>query len=412
MTAGTGADLRAAAGTGADLGAAAGAADDPGVAPGVGTRPATGFGWSPDELAAVGVGHWRDLYTSADFAAREQMSVFAPRWSLVASVEEIPPGHYLATTVAGVPVALWRGSDGALRAFHNICPHRGILLLQGTGPIGRFVTCPYHQWSFERDGSLARIPQPEQFPDADPSALALHEVAVAEWHGLVLACVSGDAPDLDGQTALLEDRLAHFLHAPLVEVARVDYAVECNWKLLVENHVDVYHLWYLHQRSLAAYRHTSFQWRWEGPTWWSYEPLSDPSGAPAGLAGLSEDERTGIGAHLLFPNLMLVTTGDYLATYDARPDGPTRTRMTLRVRSHPDADADALVASIRSFLAEDVKACEAVQLATASPWYSVGPTARRHEEPVRTFHRILRDDLLARMAGAERQPGPAGGPSR
>ncbi len=109
---------------------------------------------------------------------------------------------------------------------------------------------------------------------------------------------------------LLSDRLANHLNLPLAEVARVEYTVECNWKLLVENHVDVYHLWYLHQRSLADYQHASFDWRWDGPAWWSWEPLKDASSAGPGLDGLSDEERHGIGAHLLFPNLMIVTTGE------------------------------------------------------------------------------------------------------
>jgi Rieske 2Fe-2S family protein len=293
-------------------------------------------------------------------------------------------------------VVVWRGDDGACRAFVNLCRHRGIPLLEGEGPIGRFVTCPYHQWTFDRGGDLVRVPQPEQFPDVDPSALGLVPLPVVEWHGMVFVCPSGDPPDFFGEMQPLASRIGGHLALPLVEVARVGYRVACNWKMLVENHVDVYHLWYLHQRSLAAYRHTAFEWEWDGDTWWSLEPLKDPAGAPPGLAGLSERERCGIGAHLLFPNLMVVTTGDYLATYDARPAGPACTDVTLRVRSTPDADADGLVASIRSFLAEDIAACEAMQTAAASPYFVVGPTAAGHEKPVRTFHSLLRTRVLGR----------------
>ena len=118
-------------------------------------------------------------------------------------------------------------------------------------------------------------------------------------------------------------------------MARVDYTVDCNWKLLVENHVDVYHLWYLHQRSLAAYRHPPSNGIGRD-AWWSLEPLKDPARPPGrAVGGLADEERFGIGAHLLFPNLMLVTTGEYLATYDARPVAPGRTEMTLRIRSTP-----------------------------------------------------------------------------
>jgi phenylpropionate dioxygenase-like ring-hydroxylating dioxygenase large terminal subunit len=359
-----------------------------------------GLGWAAPDLEAAGLRSFPELYTSEAFADLEARTVFSRSWALVASAEQVGPGRYVALVVGGAPVVLWRDREGTCRAFHNLCRHRGIPLVEGEGALGRFVTCPYHQWSFDLGGALVRMPQPDQFPDADPASLGLRPVPVAEWHGMIFVYPSADPPDFAAHTAFLARRLAGHLEPPLVEVARADYTVECNWKLLVENHVDVYHLWYLHQRSLAAYRHTAFEWDWDGEAWWSREPLKDPAQAPAVtgglLASLADEERCGIGAHLLFPNLMLVTTSEYLATYDARPAGPGRTDMTLRIRSTPGCDAGRLVASVRSFLAEDVKACESMQRATRSPFYQVGPTAVHHEQPVRIFHSLLRAKMLGR----------------
>jgi phenylpropionate dioxygenase-like ring-hydroxylating dioxygenase large terminal subunit len=157
---------------------------------------------------------------------------------------------------------------------------------------------------------------------------------------------------------------------------------------MVENHIDVYHLWYLHARSLAAYDHRKFSWESLGDNWWSLEPEKAPAGA-GGLPWVPADMRHHIGAYLLFPNLMLVTTDEYFATYDAEPVAPGRTALTLRVRSTAEADADALVASIRSFMAEDVTACERMQQGAASPWFGVGALASTHEEPIRRFHASL-----------------------
>jgi len=351
------------------------------------------LGWSRSGLAAIGATRFGDLYTSEAVLAAERSGIFSRSWTLVASAEQIADGRYVTACLGGAPTVVWRDADGVCRAFHNLCRHRGIPLLDGEGPTGRYVTCPYHQWSFARDGSLVRVPQPEQFPDLDPADYGLHPMAVTEWHGMVFACPAPNPPDFEESIAPLAERIGDYLELPLVEVGRVDYRVRCNWKLLVENHVDVYHLWYLHQASLAAYRHPSFEWEWVGDTWCSDEPLKDPSGAPDGIDGITEAHRTGIGAHLLFPNLMVVTTADYLATYDARPAGPEHTDLTLRVRSHPDADSDALIAAVRSFLAEDVKACESLQTATSSPHFGVGVTAARHEAPIRQLHSLLRERL-------------------
>ncbi len=127
------------------------------------------------------------------------------------------------------------------------------------------------------------------------------------------------APTVSTAMAGLDTGLDPFLSGPLRQVAKVEYEAACNWKLLVENHIDVYHLWYLHMRSLAAYDHRSFAWESLGDNWWSLEPLKDLSTEPVGLRVDPRGHAARIGAYLFFPNLMLVTTDDYFATYDATP---------------------------------------------------------------------------------------------
>jgi phenylpropionate dioxygenase-like ring-hydroxylating dioxygenase large terminal subunit len=339
--------------------------------------------------AALGVSSLAALYTDEVVLTAERTHLFSRSWVLVADAEELAaPGSFVTTTAGGIPLAVVRGSDGTLRAFHNVCRHRGITLLEGSGTVGRFVTCPYHHWSYATTGELARVPQEDQFSAVERGDLGLVRAQVAQWGGMVFANPSSEAPGLPETMAGLDRRLDRFLGGPLRQVAVVRYEAACNWKLLVENHIDVYHLWYLHARSLAAYDHRRFSWESLGENWWSLEPMKVPAGS-GGLPWVPEDMRHHIGAFLLFPNLMLVTTDEYFATYDAEPVAPGRTVLTLRVRSSPDADADALVASIRSFMAEDVAACERMQLGAASPWFGVGALASTHEEPIRRFHASL-----------------------
>jgi choline monooxygenase len=350
------------------------------------------LGYSAAQRLASGADTFGSLYTAVSVLEREQDRVFSKAWSIAAASEDLgSPGSFVTMRTGGVPLIVVRDHQGTLRAFHNVCRHRGITLLEGAGTLGRFMTCPYHQWSYGLDGGLVRVPQLEdQFPDLDKCALSLHGAQVSEWRGMVFVNLSSEAPPLHTAMAGLDDRLDHFLSGPLHEVAKVEYEAACNWKLLVENHIDVYHLWYLHARSLAAYEHRSFQWESLGDNWWSLEPLKNPSPDSTAFDWLDESMRQRIGAYLLFPNLMLVTTDHYFATYDATPLGPDRTRLTLRVRATDEADSEGLVASIRSFMAEDVGACERMQDAATSPHFSVGPTAATHEEPIRRFHASLR----------------------
>lgn len=356
----------------------------------------TMLGWDGASLARVGAGALRDLYTSDQVHRAEQERLFSRAWTLTASSCEVGPGRYLALRVGPHPVVLWRDASGRCRAFRNMCRHRGLPLLEdGPGAMGRYITCPYHQWSFSVDGGLVNVPQRAQFPEIDPERLGLVPLPVVEWHGMIFVSPGGEGVvDFDAAVAPLAGRLSEYLDADLVQVATSRYTVACNWKFLVENHIDVYHLWYLHQESLRAFDHRAFQWEWSGRTWWSWEPVKDRDSVRVSLPGLSGPHRFGIGAHLLFPNLMIINGPRYLATYDAEPLGPDRTQITLRVRSRPGEDGMDLVRLVEQFLAEDIKACEQLQVGAASPAFAIGALARDHEAPLGRFHGLLRAELL------------------
>ncbi len=333
-----------------------------------------------------------EWYTSTELLEIERRHVFDKSWALVGTADDLPePGSYLTVTIGTSPIVVLRDKDGVIRAFHNLCRHRGLPLLEERARCAGHIICPYHQWSYDLTGNLCRVPQLEnQFEGMDLNDWGLHPAAVDIWQGMVFVNPEPTTERLDEAMAGLAKRLDPFLDGPLAEVARVSYRANCNWKLLVENHIDVYHLWYLHSRSLAMYDHRSFEWETQSNNWWSYEPLKDPAGVPEPAIGwLNQTEREGIGAHLLFPNLMLVTTGSYFATYDAVPTAPDQTVLTLRIRAEAGADAEALVAEVRSFMAEDVAVCELLQKGASSSRFSTGPLASSHEAPIRNFHRAL-----------------------
>ena len=189
-------------------------------------------------------------YRSAAWFEWERATLFTHRWSLVADEGQLAtPGDYVAATVGDAPLVVVRGEDGELRAHHNICRHRGMAMLEGEGRCERAITCFYHQWRYGFDGGLKVVPQrKEQFPDLD-----LGRVGPAPGLGRRVGGHGVRPPRPRRATARGGGRRpapAHMgSHRPgaLVPVARVDLEAACNWKLFVENHIDVYHLWYLHE---------------------------------------------------------------------------------------------------------------------------------------------------------------------
>jgi choline monooxygenase len=336
-------------------------------------------------------------YHSVAWFDREQDSFLGSRWALVAAVDElVDEGDYVATTVGRAPLVVVRDSDGRLRAFHNLCRHRGAVMLQGRGNVGRTISCFYHQWRYALDGSLAVVPQrKDQFPDLVTEDWGLLPASLEVWEGMVFVHPSPTATPLAATLSGVAERLGSHHPGLLNQVASVRLEARCNWKLFVENHVDVYHLWYLHGTTLGDFDHTRFEHHQTGGNWASYEPLRQGDVATAlsrgttTIAHLDDRDRFGIGAHLVFPNLMIATAAEFFATYVAEPVGPDRTVIDLRIRAEQGADASAVLDAVRSFIDEDITACEAVQEAVESPAFAIGPLAQSHEQPITAFHSHL-----------------------
>jgi Rieske 2Fe-2S family protein len=224
---------------------------------------------------------------------------------------------------------------------------------------------------------------------------------------MVFAHPAPAAPPLAATLAGVTEHLGSHRPGLLTQLGVRLLDAKCNWKLFVENHVDVYHLWHLHSATLADFDHTCFEHHQLGPNWSSYEPLKhgnlDAAAITTGtnqIGHLDDRDRNGLGAHLVFPNLMMASAAEFFATYVANPVGPDRSVIELRLRAEPGADPDKIVAAAESFIEEDIKACEAVQAAVESPAFQVGPLAMDHERPIEAFQA----HVLEAMGKVERSP--------
>ena len=368
------------------------------VAPGTAPRPAATSGTGPPPAPAhqLAPAAYRDPAWHED----EQHRLFARTWALVGEAASLSaPGDHLTATVGGAPLLVVVDDHGRVRAFHNQCRHRGMVMVEGCGSGCRTIRCGYHDWRYGLDGTLQVVPQrAEQFPGIDPGQLGLLPAAVAVWEGMVFACPDPAVAPLDDVLGAFPEAIGSVRPGLLPLVASADVPAACNWKLLVENHIDVYHLWYLHAGSLGHLDHRRFEHRAVGPHWVSYEPLRRPgTGAlepgTTPIAHLAARDREGLGAHLLFPNILFAASAELFMSYAVVPTGPATSTVQIRVRAEPGADGTALLAAARSFVDEDVAACERIQAAMASPWFAVGPLAREHEAPIAAFHRHLLDAL-------------------
>jgi len=329
-------------------------------------------------------------YTDEEWLERERRHLFPGCWNFVCSTAELgATGSYYATTVGHYPVVVVRDSDGKLHGFHNICRHRGARLLDGHGQCER-IACPYHRWQYGLDGALRNIPQhKQQFPDVDLAEWSLQSVPVDAWMGLVFINPDGNAPPLREWLGDLAAGLEAFKVQELSELARCDYHFDANWKFYVENHIDWYHLWYTHPKTLSMLDSHNGYWRQAGPHWLSFAPYKADAEYAEPFEPLPDltDEQRMVNAHLLFPNLPMFGGGSWFGVGLLTPLSPRQTRMSLRIWGLPDQDPTDFMAGFHEITQnEDASMAARLQDSAQSPAFNVGPMAQTYEEPITQFH--------------------------
>ena len=146
-------------------------------------------------------------YTSDPFFQAEMAQIHRRTWFLAGRADEIAPGAWRALDTVGGPALLVRDRDGILRAFANVCRHRGSILCEGSGS-SRVLLCPYHAWSFAHDGTLLAAPGMENTPDFDRAAHGLLPIRLDTWAGFVFLNYDDAAPSLAAHLGDLPEVLA------------------------------------------------------------------------------------------------------------------------------------------------------------------------------------------------------------
>ena len=146
----------------------------------------------------------KSFYTSKAVFEKEKEEIFAKSWVCVGHISEVSkPNEYFTRKVIGENIIVIRGKDDVLRAFYNVCPHRGHELLTGSGKSKNVITCPYHAWTFKLDGSLALARNCENVENFDKEDFSLVSLKVEEYAGFIFI-------NMDENATCVEDQLPGF----------------------------------------------------------------------------------------------------------------------------------------------------------------------------------------------------------
>ncbi|MGE8673273.1 MAG: aromatic ring-hydroxylating oxygenase subunit alpha [Achromobacter kerstersii] len=183
-------------------------------------------------------------YTQDAVFDYEKEQVFANTWICVAHRSELAaPNDYVTRDIIGESIIVLRDREGILRAFYNVCPHRGHQLMQGSGRAKNVITCPYHAWTFKLDGELALARNCDNVPNFDRDKASLVPIKVEEAAGFIFINMNPDAGSVEDQLPGFEARLR--AACPVVDdlhlAARFVTDTPANWKSIVDNYLECYH---------------------------------------------------------------------------------------------------------------------------------------------------------------------------
>ena len=184
------------------------------------------------------------FYTSKSVFETEKEKIFAKSWICVGHYSEVAkPNEYFTRKITGENIIVIRGKDSVLRAFYNVCPHRGHELLTGAGKSKNVITCPYHAWTFKLDGSLALARNCENVSNFDKENSQLMALKVEECGGFIFINMDPEATCVSDQLPGFAEKLAEACTVikDLKLAARFVTDTAANWKIIVDNYLECYH---------------------------------------------------------------------------------------------------------------------------------------------------------------------------
>jgi carnitine monooxygenase subunit len=197
---------------------------------------------TPDPLDDMSLPGW--LYFDPEFFEAEKRAFLRAAPQIVCHESEIAqPGEWRTLEYLGDSVIVMRGDDGEARAFSNVCRHRGSRLVDGTGGCAKVLTCPYHAWSYARDGRLAGVPHRQEYPGLQTEKLGLVPVALENWRGFLFVTLEPGAPSVAEMMAPYEDEVAPYRFEDLRVLGRITIRPRhLNWKTIADNYSDHLHI--------------------------------------------------------------------------------------------------------------------------------------------------------------------------
>lgn len=331
-----------------------------------------------------------DWYTDEAILEFEKEAVFGHHWQLACHESQIPePGDMVTLEVADNPILIVRDKENKLRAFYNVCKHRGgpVAVKKGTTSV---LQCKYHGWTYLLDGSLRGVPQFNKVDLFDKKDFGLEPIKLETWQGIVFISLSANTDPLDYYIYDIYNRISPIDLTYFSYHSEQSYVIDCNWKVYVDNFLEGYHIPIVHPelaRLLDYKNYVVETQRWHSL---QYSPLKE------------EDNIYGSGKgeafyYFIFPNIMLNILPGRLQTNVICPLSLDKTEVLFSYY-YEDPESESMQEIIRNDISyshniqmEDIEICELVQKGLRSKAYHKGRFSVDREEGVYHFQSLLKE---------------------
>ncbi|MGW5646789.1 aromatic ring-hydroxylating oxygenase subunit alpha [Saccharopolyspora sp. NPDC003752] len=356
-------------------------------------------------------GHY---YTDPELFALEQDRIFGAMWFCAVRVADLAAaGQFQTVQVGRESVLIARGRDGVLRAFLNICRHRGAqLCVEDAGQVKRSFQCPYHAWTYGTDGKLIAAPNLTSMPDVDRTRYGLIPVALREWLGYAWVCLADEPPSFEDTVIEAvsgrlggDDVIGGYGVDGLALGRRISYDVRANWKLIIENFMECYHCATIHPELTEvlpefADGYAAQYYVGHGAEFGSdVEGFTvDGSGGFGRLDGVGDEHDRRYYAITVRPQVFLNLVPDHVIVHRMFPLAADRTLVECDWLYAPEVveqghDVSRSVELFHRVNQQDFDACERCQPAMSSRAYAGGGVLVPSEHHIGEFHEWLRAEL-------------------
>ena len=355
-------------------------------------------------------------YTDPVMFQIEKKHIFASDWAAIGFGFDVPvPGCVCPVNFLGIPLVVVRGRSGKIKVFENVCRHRGMILVEKAKKLSGPITCPYHAWAYDFDGTLRATPHvggPDihEHRSVDCTALSLNEIPSAIWRDVIYVNLSHKAPPFEEKAAALQNRWAEFEQELYFggDDSYFELDVACNWKLAVENYCEAYHLPFVHPK-LNSYSRLEDHYNilddasyaGQGSNVYAAQ-ISDEGQQLSKFRGLSEKWNRAAEYCAFFPNVLYGVHKDHTFAIVLLPKGQ---KTTIERIAFYYADAQMLsadhtlmraknAAMWKDVFMEDIEVLEGMQAGRMAPSFDGGKFSAVMDYPTHHFHKWVAKRMI------------------